>query len=146
MKSKWKIQTELNRDKYQFKLCEKGIKSNDSPLARITTINYNQNVFCPFCLHKDFLRKFIINKRLGKCPECENGMWIETLLRMLKWKPKDYAEFVYGYPYAHFWSKCSYKFETWKQRLYNLNMSNEFWDIYKTLKEQEGYTEVDINE
>jgi len=146
MKSKWKTQTELNEDKYQFKLCENGIELNKSPLAKITTINYAQNVFCPFCLHKDFLRKFVVNKRLGKCPECENGMLITTLLRMLKWTPKEYAIFVYEYPYAHFWSKCSFKFEIWKQRLYNLNMSYEFWLVYKTLKEQEEYTEVDINE
>lgn len=147
MKSKYKIQTELDEDKYQFKLCENGIESNTSLLAKETTLNYGQNVFCPFCLHKDLLRNFVVNKRLGECSECKNRMLIRTLLRMLKWTPKDYAKFVYEYPYARFWSKCEYKFETWKQRLYHLKMSEEFWLVYKTLKERDlGYTEANINE
>lgn len=141
MKNKWKIQMELKEDKYQFKLCENGIKPNTSPLARITTINYGQNVFCPFCLHKDSISKFMVNKRLGICPECKNGMLIETLIRMLKWSAEDYAKFVFEYPYAHFWSKCEAKFHIWKQRLYHLNMSNDFWLVYKKLKEREECTE-----
>jgi len=135
-KSKYKIKMEKLSDNCQTQFTEIGIKQNDSPLARITTVNYAQKVFCPFCLHRDSLRHFVVNKRLGNCPECENNMLITTLLRMLKWNPKDYAKFVYEYPFALFWSKCSNKFEIWKKRLYNLNMSYEFWETYKYLKEQ----------
>jgi len=150
-RSKYKIKMEMLSDNCQTQFTEIGIKQNDSPLARITTVNYAQKVFCPFCLHKDSLRNFVVNKRLGNCPECENNMLITTLLRMLKWTPKEYAIFVYEYPFALFWSKCSNvyeypfalfwskcsnKFELWKNRLHNLNMSYEFWEIYKYLKEQ----------
>jgi len=143
MKSKYKIQMRLKEDKQQFLLSVTGIQPNDNPLARDTTINYRQNVFCPFCLHKDSLGRFKLNRRLGKCPECRNQMLMITLTRMLKWTPEEYARFVFEYPYAKFWSKCSDNFETWKQRLYHLNMSYEFWETYKYLKEQVSYTELE---
>ncbi len=144
MISKWKIQMEMNEDKYQFKLCKKGIEPNKSTFAKETTIDFMQNVFCPFCLHKDSLRNFIVNKRLGECSECKNRMLIRTLLRMLKWSAEDYAKFVYEYPYASFWNKCTNKFQIWKRRLFLMNMSEEFWLVYKTLKEREEYTETEI--
>jgi len=143
MKSKYKIQMQLKEDKQQFLLSATGITPNDNPLARDTTINYRQNVFCPFCLYKDSLGRFKLNRRLGKCPECNNKMLMITLTRMLKWNPEEYARFVFEYPYALFWSKCSDNFETWKQRLYYLNMSYEFWETYKYLKESISYTELE---
>lgn len=113
------------------------IKENDSPLAIKQLDLRNRLVFCPFCLSKGMLHKFVIgtkkgfSKRYAICPECLQGMFLETLLNMLKWTPKEYAEFVFNY-HAKFWNKCNFKI--WKKRLYDLDLSLEFWERYKALK------------
>ena len=143
---KYIIQEKLRHDKQQTIFTESGLGKTKSPLAiNITTIK-DEIVFCPFCLGKYQLNKFLIstkkgyNKNLGKCPECQNQMRLETLNRMLKWNPKEYAEFVYEYPAPAFWKKCS--FNKWKNRLYEMNMSYNFWNTYKQLKEENSYTEA----
>ena len=142
---KYLLQEKYKHDKQQFILSTSGIQTNPHHQAKQTITITDKNVFCPFCLAKQKLSKFTvstkkgINKRLGKCPQCNNQMLFETLIRMLQWTPKDYAEFVYKYPSGAFFSKC--KFQTWKQRLYDLDMSYEFWQTYKQLKEE--YTEYD---
>ena len=110
-------------------------------------IQTDKMVFCPFCLGKHQLSKFLIStkhgysRKLGKCPECENGMLLETLARMLKWNATEYAEFAYYYPNALFWKKVSSQFNKWKQKLYDLGMAQQFWGKYKELKQQNAYSE-----
>jgi len=147
------IQERLKHDLEQTILSEKGITKNQNYLAqKMIQFKDNQNVFCPFCLHRDLINKFLVStkegfsRRFGKCPECQNNMLLETLIRMLEMNAKGYADFVYNYPNAEFWRKVSPKFDIWKKRLWNLNMANDFWEEYKQLKEGNEYEKSDSDD
>ena len=148
---KYIMREKIKYDKQQMVFTGKGleIEENDFCFAK-KMIKYKESfVFCPFCLNREMIDKFLVStkkglsRRLGKCPECQNGLLLETLIRMLEFTPKEYAEFVYNYPRAEFWKKC--KFELWKKRLTSLNMQYDFWDRYKQLKE-ENYQILDSDD
>ncbi|GAG75020.1 unnamed protein product, partial [marine sediment metagenome] len=99
-------------------------------------VQFDDVVFCPFCLHKDKLTKFRkrvrkgYHKSLGKCPECKQGMQLVSLTTPMN--PTQFAEWVYDYPYNYFWRKCSFK--KFNSRLHSLGWSYQFWGMYKKLK------------
>lgn len=99
--------------------------TEDDPLINERTRLY----FCPFCLHRDFLLKFSQEKnKMFRCPECETDFHMDTLVYVNGLSPKDFGTWVYRYPYYEYWRKCS--FEKFKDRLYSLKISNEFWEAY----------------
>lgn len=96
----------------------------------------NQRYMCPFCLHQDKLRYFLIqtgkgiHRGLAECPECKNKCKLSTLKADMT--PEQYADFAYGYKGFGFWQKVP--FETWKERLYKIGWAHRFWERYKQLK------------
>ncbi len=107
-----------------------------------------RNVTCIFCLGISKLRLFLIstkkgyNRSLGKCPVCGQKMRLETLVKMLKWTPEEYAKFVFDYRQSGFWQKVA--FEDWKKRLDMMGWSQPFWTEYKRLRgDPENYAEYE---
>jgi len=102
------------------------------------SLNIEQTVICPFCLHKGKLLKFLVSvkrgfhRRLGECPECKHKAWFETLLTIPNFTAKQFAEWVFDYG-REFWSKCS--FEKFRNRLYyDKDYTRIFWGRYRELK------------
>jgi hypothetical protein len=62
-------------------------------------------------------------------------MRLKTLMDMLKWGPREYAEFVAPYASDGFWKKC--KWEVWKKRLFLMKWTQEFWTRYHELRGQD---------
>jgi hypothetical protein len=113
-------------------------------------VDFSRVVFCPFCLHEDGLQAFLVSTKEGisqskaQCPECMNGMMMNSLVHV--WTPEEYAQWVFAYARRGFWQqKC--KFEQWKKRLQEKGWAKLFWDRYKELKgssgeeQPESYTE-----
>ena len=133
-------------DKQQAKLTLNGIAKNVATyVVIITQLQPEKIMICPFCLGQHKTMKFYISKkngidkRLGKCPECQNQMLLKTLISMLKWNAQEFAKWVYDYRLSGFWQKVN--FNVWKKRLFDLNMSYEFWEEYKNLKGEQYTTE-----
>ena len=91
---------------------------------------FNKLFFCPFCLKNYLFKEFLQdNKKMLKCPFCHNEMLFDTIKKVLKMNAKQFAEFVYRYPFYEFWKKC--KFETFTYTLNKLGISIDFLDSYK---------------
>jgi hypothetical protein len=110
-------------------------------------------LICPFCLETSKLKNFVIGRgfkttktkldfTLAECPHCKNRMWWKTLITMLKWNAKEYAEFVFGYRHSGFWKKIP-DFNKWKIRLFKIGFSYSFWLRYNELN---GTQEENENE
>ena len=106
-------------------------------------INPNQTVICPFCLVEAVIDKFCIsegkkgiNKSKGKCPNCGTNMMLETLAKVSKMTPEQYAAWVQSYRGFFFKIKqiVGVGFEGWKKQLKEKGWSKRFWDEYKKLK------------
>lgn len=135
---KYVRQEKIRKDKQQMKLGETG-KINTSTSAHIEpkiTVNFNEEVACPFCLYAAKLSAFLIVGKDGyqqgkaHCPECKNNMMMKSLYN--EWTAKDYADWVFNYRLSGFWSKCP--FAKWKERLYKMGWAGAFWTRYKDLK------------
>lgn len=126
-------------DKQQTTLTKTGTQNNVQ-LCAVVVLQFTpeKTVLCPFCLTPNKLMKFYISnkkgidKRLGKCPNCQNNVMYKTLFNLLKWTPQQFAKWVFEYRLSGFWQKIVFK--KWKQRLYELDMSLEFWQEYKKLR------------
>jgi transposase-like protein len=108
------------------------------------TENIDLTVTCPYCLYTDRISKFTIKLKSGKvsdkrfqCPDCKEIMHKNTLTA--KMTIEEYAKWVAALG-KNFWSRV--QFDKFKQRLKELGISREFWEIYKkTKKELETYEE-----
>ncbi len=140
------------------------IKSNPSKFVVIQEkgIDPFKKTRCPFCLSYLQLSKFLISKGKkgfdrghGKCPECEEGMRLQTLVKMEQWikegipqapsgedvdpyKPlvlrgvEAYAAWVYEYRKNGFFQKI--KFPAWAAMLKSMGWADAFWKKYRQLK------------
>lgn len=135
---KWKERMKVQDDKNQTIIApndKTGCKFKGAPQ---TTITYavNDPVMCPFCLHTSFINAFLksskkgFDKRLGECPECQQGMMLKTLTA--EWTPEQFAQWCYEYSASGFWQKVTFKKFT--DRLYQMGWSYRFWAKYKELK------------
>jgi len=146
MPIKFKDQIKAKLDKRQTELApntETGVKEK-TPTFNIQTANMTDIVTCPFCLYFGKIKEFLVSTKKGisqyraKCPECQNGMLIRSLLQEMT--VEEYAEWVYNYVENGFWQKC--KWYTWKDRLAKLGWAYKFWKKYRQLKGEdttEGY-------
>jgi hypothetical protein len=139
---KYLREEESKDDKHQARF------SKDSSVALVprtkikifATLNVNMKVMCPFCLKQDKLQLFLISTKKGisqkmaKCPECRNGMRMESLTADMT--PEQFAEWVFEYSGSGYWQKV--KFHTFKDRLYKIGWARRFWDKYKELKGESG--------
>jgi hypothetical protein len=119
---------------------ETNFKGNPRTWATFTErgIDPFKDVTCPFCLGLNKLRLFLISTKKGydrgrgKCPLCDQGIKLQTLINMSSWTPEQYAAFVFDYRRSGFWQKI--QFSTWKKRLGMMGWTRQFWDEYKKLK------------
>ena len=135
---KYKREQKIIMDKQQIRLDTLDFMKSLMASEQLE-LRMNQIVICPFCLYKSTLEKFVfscgkgLHKSLGFCPECRNKSMFRTLLKMLTWKPQEYAKFVFGYVQNGFWDKCKYGVWSTKMNL-DKEISNAFWEEYKKLK------------
>jgi hypothetical protein len=98
----------------------------------------DKKVTCPFCLGLIPFNRYLVSTKKGishsdgKCPLCNSGMLLKTLMKMTKITVKEYAEWVFEY--SGFWKKVS--FDTWKNQLHLMGWTQEFWNRYTQLKEE----------
>ena len=124
-----KLQAQLNPQSLSF------IKKKPKPQEAVIT-TYEGEYYCPFCLHKDRMEKYLIStkkgydRRLGLCPECKNKMMIKTLVTQMT--PEQFAEFAYDYRMSGYWQKVP--FSTFNKRLWELGIAERFWTRYRALK------------
>lgn len=139
---RYERQEKARFDRAQSVLTELGAAPNPRryTVTASSLVDPNKKVTCPFCLGLEQFRGFLVSTKkgfsrsLGKCPLCGEGMRLKTLMDMLKWGPREYAEFVAPYASEGFWKKC--KWETWKKRLFLMKWTREFWDRYHELRGQ----------
>lgn len=138
---RYRMQERARRDPHQMVLKNSGIDKNPSHYTIVESsmaINPKKKVTCPFCLGLEELRLFLVSGKKGisrgtaKCPLCGLSFRMKTLVSMARWTPKEYADWVFEYSHAGFWSKVT--FDTWKGRLFLMGWSSDFWDEYKALK------------
>jgi hypothetical protein len=133
-------QEKASFDRAQTVLTEKGAAPNPRTFTvkHLALPDLNKRVTCPFCLGLEKFRLFLVSTKkgysrsMGKCPLCGEGMRIKTLTDMLKWGPREYAQFVAPYASDGFWKKC--KWEVWKERLALMKWTEEFWSRYHELR------------
>jgi len=104
-------------------------------------INLDKIVYCPFCLHRAKLIKFLVSDKKGgistyraRCPECRTGMLMKTVSAMhymTDKKIESYAQWVCDYRMG-FWKKC--KKDIWDKRLKEYGWIGIFWKKYKAIK------------
>jgi hypothetical protein len=144
-RQRWRRQEHVKKDLqqtvFQSEASDVLIKGNPHKFATVTEkgIDPFKSTTCPFCLSYSKLRLFLIStskgfdRGRGKCPVCGQGMKLQTLVKMEKWTPQEYAKFVFDYRSQGFWQKI--KFETWSKHLKMMNWTQPFWDEYKRLKD-----------
>ncbi len=99
---------------------------------------------CPFCLGIRMLRSYFISTKkgihqgMGKCPECENKFRFRTLTEITT--ATQYAEFAYPYSASGFWQKVPWN--KWKDRLYRIGWTREFWHRYHELKGEDTAPDI----
>jgi hypothetical protein len=137
------LQEKLKHDSKQWILRDGSILPNDFKFAIIDfPFETTEFLICPFCLSKSQPSKYLLrekNRYNAKCPICKNGVLFKTLFSMLKWTPKQFADFVFGYRLSGFWGKIQPSFKEWNNRLYALGFGFgiEFWNRNKELKGEE---------
>jgi hypothetical protein len=124
-------------DKNQIRFTNTGEIETPKPIKE-TNINPNKIMYCPFCLAKGKLRRFLISDSKGisiykvKCFECKTEMFMRTLLFMTDMnssKIEAYGKWVADYSRQGYWGKN--KWEIWTQRLKKYDWEIEFWLAYK---------------
>lgn len=142
---RYRRQEAAKMDKSQTVFSPEGLKPN--PITRVikvmdTVLPLMKKVTCPFCLGLSPFRQYLvstkkgISKSVGKCPLCDQGMFLKTLVGMDSWTATQYAGWVQPYSRNGFWKKVN--FEVWKRRLQLMGWTQEFWDRYKELKGDDG--------
>lgn len=123
----FKERMKITFDKKQTKFKENGLTDIEEVM-----INFNKIYLCPFCLYKGKYGTFLtsIRQDLVKCPECDNSILVETLVKEMT--VKEFARWVYRYSFSGFWQKCNFKI--FNKRLMFMGIAREFWDEYKRLK------------
>lgn len=97
-----------------------------------------EKYFCPFCLYEDYLCKFEVKTKNGysskkaKCPDCGQGMRMETLTKRMT--PVELAQFLYDYQLYGGREKISW--DKFKVRLRNLGIANTFWAAWKKYRDE----------
>jgi transcription elongation factor Elf1 len=140
---RYKRQERARYDKAQTVLTEEGPAPNPRNYARKAQalVDPAKKVTCPFCLGLDEFRLFLVSTKkgvsraLGKCPMCGKGLKLRTLVEMVKWGPREYAEFVAPYASDGFWQKVPW--DVWKDRLKIMGWTQPFWDRYHELRPQD---------
>lgn len=122
-------------------------KNNRKYIIEKPKIDFNTKVLCPFCLTDNTLDKFAKDRAWYKCPNCNNLLTLKTCVNIIKMNPKQFAKWVFEYRLSGFFSKI--KFKEWNQKLWELGVSQEFWEEYKLLRgdttkeEEEKFNEYD---
>jgi len=136
----WKKRAAAEDDKHQTELAPssiRGIRSHDERRKLEVTMD-TSIVSCPFCLYTAKTTAFLVQTKKGysyalaKCPDCKNGMRMESLTS--NWTPEQYAEWCYEYAASGFWQKVP--FNKWKERLNKIGIAGKFWARYKELKHE----------
>jgi hypothetical protein len=131
--SKYEREQIAKSDKSQVKFETNGSLSTAHPHKKII-IDSEMVVYCPFCLYRDKLSKFLISDKRGistfkaKCPECQITMLFRTLVIMTgmnNGKVRKYADWCYMYAREGFWSKMRDR-ELWMKRLKQYGWSVTF--------------------
>jgi transcription elongation factor Elf1 len=145
---KWDREQKAKEDKQQAKLNPKSpsfIQVKQETKTDIIQLHTGE-YYCPFCLHKDRINKYLIStkkgyhKGLGKCPECGNQMQFKSLTAA--WTPEQFAEWAYQYSASGYWQKVP--FSKFNSRLRQIGWLERFWARYRQLKgsdDNESYTE-----
>jgi hypothetical protein len=140
---RYKRQERARYDKAQTVLSKTGAAPNPRAYSvkAQALVDPHKKVTCPFCLGLEEFRLFLVSTKkglsraLGKCPMCGKGLRLRTLVEMVKWGPREYAEFVAPYASDGFWQKVP--LETWKKRLFIMGWTQPFWDHYHELRGQD---------
>jgi transposase-like protein len=120
-------------DKQQTKFVNGQIETNKSRvMIEKSKIDFSVKVLCPFCLNVNTLDKFKKDRAWYKCPKCNSLLIAKTCVSIIKMNPKQFAKWVFEYRLSGFFSKI--KFKEWTQKLYELGVSQEFWEEYKLLR------------
>jgi hypothetical protein len=130
------------KDRCQTILSGDGVAENPHYFAVKTEVllPLEEQATCPFCLALASFNRFLVSDKKGishskgKCPACEKGMLLKSLVKMQTFSAEQYAEWVFGYP--GFWRIISDHFNTWKNRLGIIGWANAFWNRYAQLKEE----------
>ena len=129
-------------DRLQTVLCMEGIKPNPHHFAVKTEVllPIESKATCPFCLALMLFNRFLVSDKQGirrsrgKCPVCERGMILKSLIKMQTFSAEQYAEWVFEYP--SFWRIISKHYATWRNRLGLMGWTDGFWNKYKALKQE----------
>jgi transcription elongation factor Elf1 len=137
--SKYEREEKARYDKEQFIFTKDGyVSPNLRNYAVIENHFHSEKILiCPFCLKPKEFKYFLIknnNKFMAKCPNCKQQVQFKTLINMLSWTGKEFADFVFPYSKMGFWKKVYPSFHDWKNRLIFLGLSTSFWERYKALK------------
>jgi len=132
------MREKLKRDIQQSKFGSEGKIEKPNISVGREKIDLRTMVYCPFCLYRNRLSKFLMSGDKGisnykaKCPECQQTMLFRTIANMCHMNEKKieaYAKWVADYAKQGFWKKC--KYEIWKERLQKYDMAIPFWRGYK---------------
>jgi uncharacterized CHY-type Zn-finger protein len=130
---KYEQQIRTQEDKYQTVFQNGQIIQNKSFLIiNNPTIDFTKKVLCPFCLNVNTLDKFKKDRAWYICPNCKQLLTVKTCVSIMKMNPKQFALWVFNYRLSGFFGKI--KFKEWTQKLYELGVSQEFWEEYKSLR------------
>jgi len=135
------LMTEKSKtNKEQFRFTKNG--NLEKPISKTNNkINLNNIVYCPFCLYKDKLSKFLTSDSKGistykaKCPDCDKTMLMKTINSMTNMndiKVKSYSAWCFMYRLSGFWNKVN--MDKWKERLDRYGWKITFWATYRKLK------------
>ena len=129
------------QDALQSRLNNQGNLVKPTEKVKEEKLNIDKIVYCPFCLYRAKLAKFLMTDVKGgistyraKCPECKVTMLMKTvngMHYMTDAKIEQYAQWVCDYRYG-FWKKCNKKI--WDKRLKSYGWVGIFWKKYKAIK------------
>lgn len=94
---------------------------------------------CPICLGVHEFHTYLmstkrgIHQGLALCPECNNKFRFRTLTQPMT--PAEYADYIFAQAKTGIWQKIPW--DKWKQRLYKLRWSEDFWHRYQQLKAED---------
>ena len=138
---KYEREQKSKQDALQSRLDNQGNLVKPTEKAKEERINIDKIVYCPFCLFRGKLAKFLMTDIKGgistyraKCPECKVTMLMKTVNAMHYMsdeKIRSYARWVIDYR-SGFWNKV--KKDIWSKRLKDYQWSTVFWSEYKKLK------------
>jgi hypothetical protein len=126
--TKFNTDSKMIKNDYKFKI--------DRP-----TIDFSQLILCPFCLNANTYSKFVKDRAWITCPNCKELLTVKTALTIIKMNPEEYAKWVFIYRHSGFFQKIDFK--KWNQKLKEIGINIEFWEVYKRLKGEEQAEDPD---